>query len=413
LALLIDYSRSRFFPSETGHGKAESIPAGRKKVPPGVAGEALFSRQLGLLPVERKAGFADKRNCRPQLKLLRLSIKFKNSSISLISKRGIGCLLFGVDTMGVAPPDLTSILSPGTKQAEEILRLMYLMLGVAGFILAVVAALVVYASIKYRYRPGWRHPQPMAESLKLEVFWTIVPGLIVSGLFVATVLVMKEVNPPVRDHRPDLHVIAHQWWWELHYPKSGVTAANEIHLPVGPPLLLRLESADVVHDFWVPALGKKVDIFPNHPNHLWLTIERPGTYLGTCDEFCGAEHAWMRIRVIAESPQDFQHWLARQSRPAAPPSGPEAQRGAAFFLSRPCANCHTIKGTPARATLGPDLTHLDSRTTLASGVMPNTPENLFRWLKNPQAIKPGCLMPNLHLSDAQVGDLVAYLGDLP
>lgn len=315
--------------------------------------------------------------------------------------------------MNVTPLDMTSILTPGSKQAEEILRLLYLLLGVAGCIFAVVAGLVIYASVRYRFRADRPHPQPMAESLKLEILWTLLPTLIVIGLFVATVLVMKDVNPPARDREPDLLVTAHQWWWELHYPQSGVAAANEIHLPVGPALLLRVRSADVVHDFWVPALGKKVDVLPNHPNHLWLTIERPGTYLGTCDEFCGAEHAWMRIRVIAESPADFQQWLVRQSQPAASPSGRDAQRGARFFQSRTCANCHAVNGTPARATLGPDLTHLAGRTTLASGVMPNTPENLFRWLKNPQAIKPGCLMPNLHLSDDRVRELVAYLGALP
>ncbi len=179
----------------------------------------------------------------------------------------------------------TSVLSPGSKQASDIFVSFYIMLGVAVFIFAIVAGLVVYATCRFRRREG-REPKQFSENVRLEVLWISIPTFIVTGLFVVAVWIMSLVNPPVLGHKPDLIVVAHQWWWELHYPgkggpQSGVTAANEFHLPVGRRLLLRFESADVIHDFWVPSLGQKIDIIPGHPNHIWLTIEHPGTYLGT------------------------------------------------------------------------------------------------------------------------------------
>ena len=173
----------------------------------------------------------------------------------------------------------TSVLTPGTKQASEILKSFYIMGGVAVFIFAIVAGLVAYVSIRFRRREG-RQPKQFAENVRLEALWISIPVLIVTGLFAVTVWVMAGVNPPVLGRKPDLTVVAHQWWWELHYAPSGVAAANEIHLPVGEKLLIRFKSADVIHGFWVPSFGQKIDIIPGHPNHLWLTVERPGLYLG-------------------------------------------------------------------------------------------------------------------------------------
>ncbi len=308
--------------------------------------------------------------------------------------------------------NFTSVLKPGTLQASEILGSFYIMLGVAAFIFAVVAGLVIYSSVRFRRREGGPEPKQFSENVKLEVLWIAVATVIVIGLFFVTVRVMSVVNPPVLDRKPDLVVIAHQWWWELHYPQAGVTTANEVHLPVGRLQLLRLISDDVVHDFWVPSLGKKVDIIPGHPNHLWMTIDRPGTYLGTCDEFCGAEHAWMRIRVVAQTQDDFEAWLRHQKQPASPPSQVPAMKGVGVYMQKNCINCHSITGLITRGRVAPDLTHLADRDTLASGVFANTPANLARWLKNPQAVKPGCNMPDLHLSDEDVTYLVAYLGGL-
>jgi cytochrome c oxidase subunit 2 len=275
-----------------------------------------------------------------------------------------------------------------------------------------VATLVIVTAVRFRSRPDGPPPSDRDESLALEILWTVIPTLIVAGLFVLTVRVMHEVDPVPGDRAPDLRIVAHQWWWELHYPGTGVVSANEIHLPINTQLLLQLESADVVHDFWVPALGKKVDAIPGHPNHLWLTIDRPGRYQGTCDEFCGAEHAWMRILVVGEEREAYERWLRHQAEPATRPSGEEAERGARLFQERTCSSCHAISGTPADGALAPDLTHLASRATLASGVLTNSADNLTRWITNPQAIKPGCNMPNLNLSKQQVASLVAYLDEL-
>lgn len=174
----------------------------------------------------------------------------------------------------------TSVLTPVTKQGHDILSAFYIALGVAAFIFVIVAGLVVYAVIKFRRREG-REAKQFSENVRLEVLWTIIPLLIVAGLFIVTVRIMYLVNPPMLGKKPDLTVVAHQWWWELHYPKAGVTAANEIHLPVGKHLLLKFESADVIHGFWVPSFGQKIDVIPGHPNYMWLTITRPGLYLGT------------------------------------------------------------------------------------------------------------------------------------
>jgi cytochrome c oxidase subunit 2 len=309
-------------------------------------------------------------------------------------------------------PESTSVFSPASPQGREILGLFWIVLGIAGVIFLVVTTLVVIAAIRFRERPGGPPPSTTEENLVLEWIWTAIPSLILAVLFVLTVRVMHQVDPNPGNRDVDLEIVAHQWWWELHYPGYGVTSANEFHLPVKRKLLLRLESADVVHDFWVPALGKKVDAIPGHPNSLTLTIDHPGTFLGTCDEFCGAEHARMRIRVIGQSEDEFVAWAEHQASAAVEPSSPDARRGAKLFQQRTCASCHTIQGTPARGRVGPDLTHVASRETLASGVLANTPENLSRWIADPQAIKPGCQMPDLHLDPSEVQLLTAYLKEL-
>ncbi len=306
---------------------------------------------------------------------------------------------------------MTSVLQPATKQAADILRSFYIVLGVSAFIFAVVAGLTVYAVIRFRRRKG-REPKQFSENVWLEVVWIVVPLLIVAGLFIVTVRTMSQVNPPVLDNKPVLTVVAHQWWWELHYPQSGVTAANEIHLPVGKHLLLKFESADVIHGFWVPSLGQKIDVIPGHPNYMWMTIAHPGLYLGNCSSFCGMGHADMRIRVYAQSPGEFSAWLAHQRQPASPPASVEAARGLEIFKEKNCVNCHAIAGLMTRGRVAPDLTHVGSRTTLAAGTIPNTPENLAKWLKDPQSVKEGVLMPTIGLTTDQIKDLTAYLEGL-
>ena len=305
----------------------------------------------------------------------------------------------------------TSVLKPATKEGWDILGSFYIVLGVSAFIFVIVAGLVVYAVIRFRRRKG-REPKQFSENVPLEVFWTLIPLLIVAGLFVVAVRTMSRVNPPALGNKPDLTVVAHQWWWELHYPQSGVTAANEIHLPVGEHLLIRFESADVIHGFWVPSFGQKIDVIPGHPNSMWLTITRPGLHLGACHSFCGMGHARMGIRVFAQSPEDFKAWLAEQRRPASPPSAGGAAKGARVFEEKNCVNCHSIAGFATRGRVAPDLTHAGSRTTLAAGTLANTPENLARWLKDPQSVKMGVRMPDVGLQTDQIKDLTAYLEGL-
>ena len=247
----------------------------------------------------------------------------------------------------------------------------------------------------------------------MEIGWTVAPAVLLIVLAVLTLYTMRISDPSVQSQeQPDLVIVGHQWWWEVRYPKAGVVTANEIHLPAGQRLLTRIESADVIHSFWVPALGRKMDAIPGHPNHLYIQADTPGTYLGTCAEYCGAQHAWMRIRVIVQTPKDFQAWLQQQAAVPATPTSGQAAQGAQLFQDLTCRNCHSIAGTSAHGTFAPDLTHLTDRQTIGAGVLDNTPANLALWLTNPQAIKPGSYMPNLNLSSDQVMSLVAYLESL-
>jgi cytochrome c oxidase subunit 2 len=181
---------------------------------------------------------------------------------------------------------------------------------------------------------------------------------------------------------------------------------------VNQPEYAGFRSADVIHDFWVPELGRKIDIIPGVENHSWFSADTPGVYFGRCAEYCGKEHAWMRIRVIAQTPSDFAKWEREEMTIAAIPSSGAAAQGAQYFQQMSCASCHTIRGTAAQARIGPDLTHVASRETLAAGRLENTPQNLAQWLVDPDQIKPGCQMPNLHLTRQQRDSLVAYLETL-
>jgi len=209
--------------------------------------------------------------------------------------------------------------------------------------------------------------------------------------------------------------IGHQWWWEIRYQDLGVVTANELHVPVStaakPALtFLKLESADVAHSFWVPQLSGKTDLIPNRTNSMWIDPQQEGTFLGNCAEYCGMQHANMLLRVIVQSPAEFEKWATAQR--LGPSSDSRVEAGRATFLSLSCVNCHTLSGTSASGTFGPDLSHLMSRATLGSGVIPNTPENLRAWVKDPQAIKPGNLMPNMQLNARELDEVVSYLSSL-
>jgi cytochrome c oxidase subunit 2 len=212
-----------------------------------------------------------------------------------------------------------------------------------------------------------------------------------------------------------IDVTARQWWWEVQYnssrPPDNFVTANEIHIPVGVPVLVRLHGVDVIHSFWVPKLSGKTDVIPGQTNLSWMQADRPGRYLGQCSEYCGLQHAHMQFEVVAEPQADFNNWQILQRQQASPPVTPEQTRGLALVEYR-CGLCHAVRGTVAGAISAPDLTHLMSRRTLAAGTLVNNPGNLVGWIQNPQNIKPGNLMPNQFLSAQQLSDALVYLESL-
>jgi cytochrome c oxidase subunit 2 len=296
-----------------------------------------------------------------------------------------------------------------SPEARAIASLFGETLVVCAVIGAIVAGLVGYCVVRFRAGTRTDEPPPTHGHTGLEIAWTLAPIAIVAGLFVRTTQAMAISDPPV-NREPDLVVTGHQWWWEARYPNGAVTA-NEIHIPAGKDLLVRVESTDVVHDFWVPELGRKIDAVPGHPSFIWVQADTPGRYQGACAEFCGAQHAWMRIVVVAEPAEEFAAWERHQLEPARAPATEAAIRGAHDFQAKTCIACHAIGGS-GQARVAPDLTHLAERRSLGAGVLANTPADLAHWLSDPQGIKPGSHMPDAQLTDAEVGDLVSYFETL-
>jgi len=287
---------------------------------------------------------------------------------------------------------------------------------VSGIILALISIIVtggvVYAILHFRARAGEPDPKQIAGNRKVELTWTVIPFLIVLLLFVLTIQAMNRADPPPAPSA-DLVVTGHQFWWQADYPASGVTTANEIHIPAGKALSVRLESKDVLHEFWVPKLTRKMTNVPGQPNHIWLQADKPGTYIGQCSEFCGTQHAWMRIVVVADEPAQFEQWQQTQLRPAQAPTNSATTKGLELFRTSTCINCHAINGvTGANSRVAPDLTHVASRRQLGAGILENTPANMHSWLKSPQHIKPGALMPDFSFSDEQLDQLSEYLSTL-
>jgi cytochrome c oxidase subunit 2 len=303
-------------------------------------------------------------------------------------------------------------LNPVSPEAAAISHLFVAILIILGGIFLLVTVLVLYAIARYRDRPGAPEAKQVFGSRRLEIAWTVAPVLLLTLIGVFMIRAIEASDPPTGDRKPDLRVVGHQWWWEIAYPKSGAVTANEIHIPVGKSLLVEVDSADVIHDFWVPELGRKIDAIPGHVNYVWIRADRPGVYHGVCAEFCGAEHTWMRMIVVAEAEGDFDAWQKAQLATPAMPSDGEEARGLTILKDQTCLNCHAISGLPGNQTVGPDLSHIASRRILAAGAVANSPENLFRWLKDPASIKPESHMPNFQLSDEKVRALVAYMETL-
>ena len=316
----------------------------------------------------------------------------------------------------------TSIFDPAATPAHSIFGLSMLVLSVTLAIFLLVGGLLLYVLIRYRQRPSdsEREPAQVYGSDQIELSWTVIPILIVVMLFLSTTRVILDTQAaPKPSNALDVTVIGHQFWWEYRYPKLGVVTANELHIPVSDPAkptrtYLTLLSADTDHSFWVPRLAGKTDLIPNRVNSMWIDPQQPGLYLGQCAQYCGTQHAKMLLRVYAQSPEDFTAWIKQQqiSATADLSGNPAAMDGQTVFMHSACINCHTIAGTVATGRFGPDLTHLASRDTIASGPVKNTPENLRKWIADPNSMKPGVLMPSMHLSDHDLDVITAYLTTL-
>jgi cytochrome c oxidase subunit II len=312
---------------------------------------------------------------------------------------------------------VANVFKPQATPAEAVYHLSILVLAVCAGIFLVVAGVLTYTIIRFRARrDDVREPAQVYGSSQVEVAWTVIPILIVFVLAMATARVVSALQDKAAPTGAlQVTVVGHQWWWEFRYPALGIVTANELHVPVSTPTnpaptFLKLVSADVAHSFWVPQLSGKTDLIPNRTNTMWIDPREEGTFLGNCAEYCGTQHANMLLRVIVQSPRDFTKWAAAQKEDAVTEAGTAVGRN--LFLSLSCVNCHTVKGTAAAGTFGPDLTHLMSRETLASGVVPNTLENLRAWVKDPQAVKPGNLMPDMQLNPHELDEVVSYLSSL-
>lgn len=284
-------------------------------------------------------------------------------------------------------------------------------------VFVVVEGLLIYAVVRFRDRgdpdgdPVGR-PEPVHGHTGLEIGWTLAPALILVAIAIPTIRTIFVVDNPPEEDALVVEVAAEQWWWEFRYPELGVVTANEAHVPVGRPVHFLLSSDNVIHSFWVPRLGGKRDVTPGRETDIWFTADSAGSYWGQCAEYCGIAHALMKFRVIAEEPEAFDAWVEAQRRPAVEPDSGLALQGRDLFMRSACIGCHRVAGTPAAGIVGPDLTHMGSRETIAAGILENTPENMAHWIQNPQEVKPGNLMPPLNLTDDQVTMLVAYLQSL-
>jgi cytochrome c oxidase subunit 2 len=353
----------------------------------------------------------------------------------------------------------TNIFEPASTPAREVHSLSLFVLLITAGIWIGVSALLIVALVRYRSRPGdTLEPPQVFGSTQIELAWTIIPVLLVTVLFLGTARVIFAIqDAPKPTNALDVIVVGHQFWWEYRYPKYGVVTADELHVPQSTKehpqaTFLKLTSADVMHSYWVPRLGGKTDVLPNRVNEMWFDPQVAGVYVGQCAQFCGPEHAKMLLRVYVDPPDKFAAWIKaqQQSQPELPQArgqGPgfraqglgtsgeggasgntsvvrvnalavnaaqgsqaqDARTGQMVFEQQACVNCHTVRGTMANGRYGPDLTHLMSRDTIGSGIVPNTREDLVRWINDPNDFKPGCLMPAMHLTDEQNAQITAYL----
>jgi cytochrome c oxidase subunit 2 len=312
----------------------------------------------------------------------------------------------------------TNIFAPASTPAQSIFGLSIFVLAVTGVIFVIVFSLLAYSVVKFRSRAnddGGEPPQVYGSN-QVELAWTVIPVLTIVALFMATARVIASVQKVTQPSNAiQVVAIGHQFWWEYRYPGLNVVTANELHVPVSDsahptPTFITLLSADTAHSFWVPRLAGKTDLIPNRVNHMWIDPHEAGTYLGQCAQYCGTQHAKMLLRVYVQPRDEFDRWIQEQRQPAHVSDA--VSRGQHIFETTACINCHAVAGTSADGRFGPNLTHLMSRETIASGAVENTPDNLRRWIQNPDAIKPGSRMPAMQLSDQDLDAVAEYLSTL-
>jgi cytochrome c oxidase subunit II len=305
-----------------------------------------------------------------------------------------------------------STLAPRADFSAELYGLYKNVFWWAVAVFVIVETLLLIAIARFRARPGAAEPKPVHGHTVLEIGWTLAPALILVFIAVPTMRTIFATAGRAPEGALRVQVIGHQWWWEYRYPELNISAYNELHLPVATPVQIELTSADVIHSFWVPRLGGKRDLIQGRTNRIAWRADSAGEYWGQCAEFCGASHANMRLRVVVQDDSAFQHWVDQQrAAPVIPAKGSPEEAGQQVFRRSACIGCHTITGL-AQGKVGPDLSHVGGRATIAGALFPNTPEALRRWIMNAPALKPGALMTPQNLSPQDLNSLIAYLQSL-
>ena len=308
-----------------------------------------------------------------------------------------------------------NVFNPAGPAARSIATLGWVLLAICGVVYVLVLVALAWSLLRHR-RESDGTLETDARLTRAVISATAVTVATLVAIAISSWAAERGLIAPSGAGAVTIDAIGHQWWWEFQYhdvsPTEIVTSPNELRLPAGVPIVIKAMSRDVIHSFWVPNLQGKRDLVPGQITHLWLMADREGVFRGQCAEYCGHQHANMAFPVIVESMPRFRQWLAQQRKSAAAPDSGEAQRGATIFLQSTCAMCHTVRGTSAGSRLGPDLTHVGSRMTLAAGTLPNTRQHLARWIADAQLVKPGSRMPSHGLSPPDLDAVVAYLRSL-
>jgi cytochrome c oxidase subunit 2 len=316
-----------------------------------------------------------------------------------------------------------SALDPKGPRAEAVARLHWSLVTVATVVYVIVVSALLYALWRAYRRDVpvggdvHRETPEQAETMKRGVVVAVAVTAVVMLAFVFASVSTGSADARIQGSKPlRIDVVGHQWWWEVKYPDpdphNDATTANEIHVPVGRTVMIKMTSQDVIHSFWAPNIAGKKDLIPGHETRTWFRADSAGVYRGQCAEFCGHQHANMAFYIVAEPRVQFESWLEKQRGEAEKPTDSLRLAGERVFLAGPCAICHTISGTGAGGNIGPDLTHLASRRTIAAGTLPNNTGNLAGWILDPQSIKPGVKMPPTRLEPQQLQALLAYLENL-